>query len=726
MRNLYLALIIFLLLSACTPIAPEPEVTTRPGESAESGDSVDPGRPSPTRTLPPPPSPSPVPSRTPYIPPTPSPTPLLSTPPTPTPPLVEADPLPRQERITLNVVAHFGGAPGAIAVDGTLAYVGFGPRLAAIDVADPAAPRHLGQSDLLPGAVEGIAVREGLAFVGNGGNGLLIFDVSSLGDPTLLGQWRPPAEERVNLTKVMLAADRAYALSEINQPERSRSLLQIDVRDPGAPRLVDITPLSEGARVHARGNGIFVTQDGRFQVRDLHTPSQILADIPVGTDSYGANLFLRGDQAYVLKTGAEGNGIQIYDISDPANPTAQGNFTPVEGFFFGESAADAAWFVSAETMGEFGFCGSILYFVRGNGLDQPFQAGRFEPENCVRDMTLQDNLLYLVGRAGFMIFDLSDLEGPTLRGHFRPPHGFHDAQAIARRENVVYILSSEGHGSELRFLDLGQTPPAPLRDPISFAQSPLLNLHIWNDFLMASLWNGDFNLLDISQPANPTFLYSATGGELMSAKLGAVAVADHFLYAPAYPSGANGPMIAVVSIADPAQPEQVELVEAGRYIIDSLVVENGRLYALSTHETKILIIYDLQNPAAPKEIARLPLPAEPDTLAVIEDTAYAFCGHGCNRLFVIDVGNGNDSGIVGQWRLPSDLHGVASDEAEGLLYLETRDGIYIVDAAQPERPLIVGHAPHLSGRITVDPAGGLFIAAGAQGMYQIELVCPDC
>ena len=58
-------------------------------------------------------------------------------------------------------VSQIGGASFAVAIDGTLAYVGVGPRLVILDVSNPAGPIVVGQTSLLPGIVTGVAVAPG-------------------------------------------------------------------------------------------------------------------------------------------------------------------------------------------------------------------------------------------------------------------------------------------------------------------------------------------------------------------------------------------------------------------------------------------------------------------------------------------------------------------------------------------------------------------------------------
>ncbi len=68
------------------------------------------------------------------------------------PPQASSTPLPRSTGV-LERFAQAGGSISGITVVGDMAYVGMGPRVAAIDLSQPDHPRLVNQSEPLPGAV---------------------------------------------------------------------------------------------------------------------------------------------------------------------------------------------------------------------------------------------------------------------------------------------------------------------------------------------------------------------------------------------------------------------------------------------------------------------------------------------------------------------------------------------------------------------------------------------
>jgi len=67
---------------------------------------------------------------------------------------------------------QFGGRSDAVAVRGSRAYLGVGPRLVILDVSRPASATVLGQTPPLPGLVRGLAMGMGRVYVAADSAGL--------------------------------------------------------------------------------------------------------------------------------------------------------------------------------------------------------------------------------------------------------------------------------------------------------------------------------------------------------------------------------------------------------------------------------------------------------------------------------------------------------------------------------------------------------------------------
>ena len=106
---------------------------------------------------------------------------LITTPtsmPTPTSTNLSSFPISK----TLQLIDQIGGKSNDIAIQGTYAYLGIGPRLVIFDISNPAQPIKVGQTDVLNGIVQSISVVKNLAYITTSNKfdsgGLYIIDVS--------------------------------------------------------------------------------------------------------------------------------------------------------------------------------------------------------------------------------------------------------------------------------------------------------------------------------------------------------------------------------------------------------------------------------------------------------------------------------------------------------------------------------------------------------------------
>jgi len=88
-------------------------------------------------------------------------------------------------------LGQIGGSAYAVAVDGGMAYLGQGPRLVTLDVSTPAAPKLIGQSEVLPGIVLGVQLAGKYAYVATRYGGLHILDIGDPARPALVSSIAP-------------------------------------------------------------------------------------------------------------------------------------------------------------------------------------------------------------------------------------------------------------------------------------------------------------------------------------------------------------------------------------------------------------------------------------------------------------------------------------------------------------------------------------------------------
>ncbi|MCI0726435.1 MAG: hypothetical protein L0332_06890, partial [Chloroflexi bacterium] len=490
-----LLLLLAITLAACSaPV--EPVATARPARPTEAPTADSP----PSPTTPPTGEPTVGPVAT-----------VSMEAPTPIPTPTQAGPLlPFVDEITLTITGHFGGVPQALDVEAGLAYVAFGPRLFVIDVSDPANPRPLGQSEPLPDLIHDVDVAGGIAYLAAGRAGLDALDVR---DPAAIRRLNPgphdPSTPPPGADEVTVVGNTAYVVS-LNYTDGLAQLFRLDVSDPAQMAFLDSTDLQLNDTVTIGDGLIVVVGNSRLQLRDAANPAAILSETPLAGSDYAGRATLHDNVVSVAMAGAF-NGVQQFDVSDPARPVALSEPVAGEFMFINAAVTNGQALFVASLFGEFGHCSAQISPFPLSATPQA--AATFDPQNCVNELAVQDNVLYVAGRSGLQLYDVSDPANPGLLSHLTHPDGFHDAQGVAAGEGLTYVLMAEGYSFDVATVDLSRPAGDRLANRLAVSDQTLVDLLLSGDTLIAAAWMGGLNTLDISDPAAPQLIHE-TGDEL--------------------------------------------------------------------------------------------------------------------------------------------------------------------------------------------------------------------
>lgn len=701
-----------LLLVACAPES-EPEPTAQPTDQPTAA-VAEATQASPTAT--------PEPKETPTESPTVAATATAETPPDEAPgtSFTDLGPLPVSQELEMTIVDQWGGVPRSLALDGSTAIVGFGPRLLMVDVSDPAAPELLAQSDVLPGLIHGIALDDGLAYLATGTAGLLVLDISDPTDMSIVGAYSDYVSDRQPNAERITVDDNGAYLVDFNRVDGQMVLHHFDVSDPGQLTLLGSHPLPSNAAATITDELIIVAGMDQLQLRDAVNPASIMSETPLASGNYTSRAILQGDTVTVAQC-CSPSGIERFDVSDPFHPAALGPLQEVEMMPPVYVAVEGQTLVTAGTFGEFGFCQSTINFTT---IDDQQSEGfaTLDPENCLGDLVLDGNRLYLAGRSGLQIYDVSDPANPALLGEFRQPAGFHDAQGLARSDGFTYALSAEGRGFDLSTLDLGQQLPEVTVDRQALEQRVFLDLFVSGETLVAPIWMGSLYTLDISDPAAPQILHQPAEDEMYGGDFFTVALKDDVLYMPVV-DGVSIGGVGVIDLSDPTDPVLAETVVTGVPQVLNLALSGDTLYVLSQGDQSTIMLYDVSQPLAPEQVAAVTMPEFVSRLAVVGDTLYAACDfHNCQAIYAVDVSDQQNPDVAWRWTIPFGVRDMAVDE-EGTVYLVTSEQrLWSMDGRDPEQLRLTG-ALGLPGefiRLKIE-GDQLYAAAFEAGLYQVQI-----
>jgi len=334
---------------------------------------------------------------------------------------------------------QIGGDSRDVVIEGDLAFLGAGPRLLAVDVSSPEAPRIQGRSGVLPGVVQAVAVRDGLAYVAAGRGGLQILDLS----------------EPRHLTQVGSAG----LTDDVPRPTG-------DGAPPGLASPASQPPPvpNDALSVVVDGTTVFVGFGPdlvrAFDVTDPANPRpQGLYDADEGNECawrsawYGSAMDLALDAA-TLYVAIPGCGLRLVDVSDPERPRETARLDDEADF-----AGDGLLLFDLNTVV---VAGGYAY-VAGDGLlavDVSEPADPRAAEAVVRgdlsvaDLMLHEGSLYAVGYPGhwgsaqpeLVRFDLTDRGQPSQAAQVDLPRGRWSLGRMAAVGGLVAVASGSAGG----------------------------------------------------------------------------------------------------------------------------------------------------------------------------------------------------------------------------------------------------------------------------------------
>lgn len=576
----------------------------------------------------------------------------------------------------VELVGQIGGPTDAVAVRGSYAYLGVGPRLVILDVSDPAKPTEVGQSAPVRSLVSDLALAEARAYLVDRDGHLHVFDVADPTRPKRVG-FVDRAGARVQIAGRYLyttAIDypprlRVFDLANPSGPVEvgsirmpstvlgvavtdrhayvaagSAGLLVVDVDDP--TRLVEVgrRGLRAASRVAITGKHAYVVDRASglhaFDISDPTSPTE-LGSLP-GVD--GA-IAVEGSYVYAIGGGSQERrgGLRIVDVADPAHPVEVGTqLLPTFASAVGVAGHHA--FVAAHSAG--------LRIVDVASPSRPRPVGAYIPPGHVADVAVLGGRAYVSDGwdgIGLHVLDVGDPSRPTKIGFY---------------ETAGYAGSVAVQGSSIYFAESARNSDGPPED-------------------------GMLRILDVADPSSPSEIATLQ----MPAHPASVAVVGTHVYVGESPTGEGSELVGggvrIVDVAEPTRPTSVGFFGTpGQW---SRVVTNGP-YAFIAAGRNGLRIASIVDPSQPKEVASLEMTGGIAAIGVAVVGRYAYVTAGSQNLFllVVDVADPAQPRSLGFYLTPgTGATGVAA-LGRHLYVADLHRGLFVFDVSNPARPSQVG------------------------------------
>lgn len=558
--------------------------------------------------------------------------------------------------VAAELIGQIGGATYALAASGPYVYLGVGPRVLVLDVANPAAPQQIGQSAALPAVVQDVRLSGSLLIVALGEAGVQVLDVSTPAAPTLAGKLDTSGDIR----RLALAPGRIYATDSTGSLQiigltdadhlswlgaylgqarhvaaagsmvyllRGTSMLLLDAANPANPALVGIYQSTAYLEAVTVVNGLAYLAAGAdgLEIVNVTNPAAPARSSHLLTPGASKAIAVDGAFAYLA---ADQEGLQVVDIQDAAAPALAGSYAYAAiGSALTVSSGHA--FVAGKDQN--------LVMVDVSQPAAPARAAAFDLPAAVKRVRLDGTRAYLADADdGLWIMDITDAANPAPLGLYDTPD---TPNNVTLDGAIAYVADGDSGLQILDVTDPGQPTLLGSYDTAGYA----FDVAISNT--LAYVADGPrFSVIDVSQPATPT-LVTVLG--LRDAR--SVDIVGDMMYVADFraPRG-----LRIFSLANPAAP-----VLLATYPYDGAAGEARVRNGVATiAQTVGLETASVISPTAPARLASMPLPGNSHSLALAQSWAFVACGSG--GLQIVDVSDPAQPLVTGLFAAPGSARGV--------------------------------------------------------------------
>ncbi len=377
------------------------------------------------------------------------------------------------------------------------------------DISSPSSPTLIGMISTLGDATESVTYGSYL-IVGEGVAGVEIFDISS--SPVKVAEITAIGDVR----SIRVYGNRLFAAVGTN------GLRVYDISDPTSPSLISSLPTSyKFTGIEIDGYAYISSMTGGLRILDPSTLTEITS-----LSTYGPAFKVSKFGNFVLVS-EDIAGLEIFDISDPTNPTLQA-FIPAEGCFYDVKPYGSRIFAAAGSKGIKSFTNTLpninkITETSGGYLLEVFPyngyifaaagtsgglriydtvslnlVGYYDTPGAAKGVFVSGNYAFVAdGLYGVRIIDISDVTNPV-------EVSYYDSPGVAHKVYVLGNLMFVADGPEgLRIVDITD-PLFPVE--ISHYNTPGNAMGIYVEYPYAFIADGGssgIRVIDISNPYVP-------------------------------------------------------------------------------------------------------------------------------------------------------------------------------------------------------------------------------
>jgi hypothetical protein len=499
-----------------------------------------------------------------------------------------------EANLALKRVAQLGGSINGITIVGDVAYIGMGPRVAAIDISDHQDPQLTVQSEPLPGLVtQLVQVSQGgdPLLLANAGKYLILLDTSTPGKIKPIHQLELQGEVTAMVwdTSVRIL----YAGGTIYQSPMSLGYT-------GFVSAVDISlerrlRLSNSVRIPARvlslalGNGsLFAGGEGQetglyhIQLKtplELDTPRLVIASTPE-EPLHPIHMQVIGERLYLGY-----RAIEAYDITDPDQP--------VRAWSVNVDIVVDSFKVVGKQITAFGWTILTEYKLDIVTIPEPIEG---TPLGVISADVAMHNGNLLVAYNDLEIYDISNPQGPWLEGSYQAAV-IHAIDAAANESTVFVVdngLGASNSGATVRGFSLPDLVPLGQVETELPGWYSYVGLALEGDWMYVAGKNGIW-VYDVGS-SQPKLLGNVEIGKGEIFAIAALNIGGQRLLVAAQATEDHSGMLSIYALTDWEQPTKLgEPLSLDQGNISQIIWNGSALYVLldSSYFANIDMLYTI-------------------------------------------------------------------------------------------------------------------------------------
>lgn len=592
-----------------------------------------------------------------------------------------------------------------VVVQGNYAYCVARYGLLILDVSNPAEPAFVSQiyTNGAHYSSHDIAVSNSYVYLVTSADGVAVIDVTNPAHPAIVSHVGPS-----NSHAVVVTDGRAYI------SDRSLAITVYDVSNPSVPVQLggfsDVGGPGDIADIDASGNYVYLAHYSYgltiYDISNLSQPMRISAQ-PYNTWCNGVRVM--GNYAYV----AEQKRIMIYNIADPAHATLAG--------IWAASNYSGSWMTRFTVAGNYAYAdvveseGHVFKVVNISNPSNPFMVSTLVHAGIP---SVSGNYAYICdpdnGLNGLLVVDIANLNNQTIVGQYVPQTNI---RAVATSGNYVYAVSAD---QGLFVIDITNRDQPVQVGHYASPGREYCYVAVAGAFAYLER-NGVLEILNVSDPANPTLAGSITHSDTYDADSwpnikGETRIAGNYAYIAAAYRG-----LRIIDISNPAEP-----ILAGSY--QPTPYESARYEAISGKYCYVAVnrgvdILDVSDPANILVVGTYP-DVWPFSIEVVGNKMYLLedKNGGGRMIDIVDISNAAAPRRVGQSQ-GGDWLGKMRVNGD-YLYTPYYNTFTLFDAFNPTSPAEVGQFQTFGTVIDMAISGDYIYIADYYGLVVAKISLP--